>query len=89
MWYIEKIIIIKELDNMLSFSEFIQLKNKDINGSDIRKSEYAGIRAILETVKENYRFIVDNEKKKIIEEFVKRITENKNGSSVRSKKVEK
>ena len=72
---------------MLSFSEFIQMKNKDINGSDIRKSEYAGIRAILEIIKENYRFIVDSEKRRIIEEFVKRMTENKNGSSVRSKKV--
>ena len=44
---------------MLSFGEFIQLKNKDINGSDIRKSEYAGIRAILEVIKENIRSVKD------------------------------
>ena len=74
---------------MISFSEFIQMKNKDINGSDIRKSEYAGIRAILETIKENCIFIVDSEKRRIIEDFVKRMTENKNGSPVRSKKTKK
>ena len=70
---------------MLSFGEFIQLKNKDINGSDIRKSEYAAVRAILETIKENIRFVVDAEKRKIIDEFVEKLMGGKNGNSIRNK----
>ena len=53
-----------ELCNMLAFGEYIQMKNRDLHGSDIRKSEYAGIRAILEVIKENIRYIVDNNKRK-------------------------
>jgi len=74
---------------MLSFGEYIQMKNKDLHGSDIRKSEYAGIRAILEIVKENVRFVVDAEKRKIIDEFVEKIMGSKNGNSVRDKVIKK
>ena len=74
---------------MLSFGDYIQMKNKDLHGSDIRKSEYAGIRAVLEVVKENYKFIVDNEKRKIIDEFVEKIMGSKNGNSVRDKVIKK
>lgn len=74
-----------ELCNMLAFGEYIQMKNKDLHGSDIRKSEYAGIRAVLEVVKENYKFIVDNEKRKIIDDFVENLMGGKNGNAIRSK----
>jgi len=74
---------------MLSFGDYIQMKNKDLHGSDIRKSEYAGIRAILEIVKENVRFVVDAEKRKIIDEFVEKIMGSKNGNSVRDKVIKK
>jgi len=74
---------------MLSFGDYIQMKNKDLHGSDIRKSEYAGIRAILEIVKENVRFVVDAEKRKIIDEFVEKIMGIKNGNSVRDKVIKK
>ena len=74
-----------ELCNMLSFGEFIQLKNKDINGSDIRKSEYAGIRAILEVIKENIRFVVDVEKRNLIEDFVEKMIGGNNGNCGRNK----
>lgn len=70
---------------MLSFGEFIQMKNKDLHGSDIRKSEYACIRAILETIKENIRFVVDAEKRKIIDDFVEKLMGGKNGNAIRSK----
>ena len=74
-----------ELCNMLAFGEYIQMKNKDLHGSDIRKSEYAGIRAVLEVVKENYKFIVDNEKRKIIDEFIEKLMGSKNGNGIRNK----
>ena len=74
-----------ELCNMLAFGEYIQMKNKDLHGSDIRKSEYAGIRAILEVVKENIRYIVDNNKRKIIEDFVEKLMGGKNGNGIRNK----
>jgi len=70
---------------MLAFGEYIQMKNKDLHGSDIRKSEYAGIRAVLEVVKENYKFIVDNEKRKIIDEFIEKLMGSKNGNGIRNK----
>ena len=72
---------------MLAFGEYIQMKNKDLHGSDIRKSEYAGIRAVLEVVKENYKFIVDNEKRKIIDDFVERLMGCKNGTGARNKDI--
>ena len=76
---------------MITFSEFMKLKSKDLFGTEIRKTEQAGIRAIVETAKENERFIVNIEKKKLIEDFVNKLLEkgNKNGSSTGSKKVEK
>ena len=73
------------LCNMLSFGEFIQMKNRDLHGSDIRKSEYAAVRAILETIKENIRFVIDAEKRNIIEAFVERLMGGKNGNGIRSK----
>lgn len=74
---------------MLSFGDYIQMRNKDLHGSDIRKSEYAGIRAILEAIKENIRFIVDDNKRRIIEEFVERLMGGKDGNSVRDKVIKK
>lgn len=70
---------------MLAFGEYIQMKNRDLHGSDIRKSEYAGIRAILETIKENRRYVVDAEKRNIIDDFVERLMGGKNGNGIRSK----
>ena len=74
-----------ELCNMLAFGEYIQMKNRDLHGSDIRKSEYAGIRAILEVIKENIRYIVDNNKRKIIEDFVEKMMDGRSGNGIRSK----
>ena len=70
---------------MLSFGEFMKLKSKDLFGTEIRKTEQAGIRAIVETVKENERFIMSNEKKKLIEYFVNKLMEKTNGNSIRNK----
>ena len=75
------------LCKMLSFGEFIQMKNKDLHGSDVRKSEYAAVRAVLEVVKENYKFIVDNEKRKITDDFVEKLMGCKNGNGARNKDI--
>ena len=70
---------------MISFGEFIQMKNKDIHGSDVRKSEYASIRAMLEAIKENIRFVVDAEKRKVIESFVEKLMGKDDGNGIRGK----
>ena len=56
---------------MITFSEFISIKQRDITGRDIKKSEPAATRAILATIKENIIFIHDKNLKDKIEEFVK------------------
>ena len=74
---------------MITFSEFMKLKSKDLFGTEIRKTEQAGIRAIVETVKENERFIMSNEKKKLIEYFVNKLLEKTNGNNYGNKNTKK
>ena len=74
---------------MITFSEFMKLKSKDLFGTEIRKTEQAGIRAIVETVKENERFIMSNEKKKLIEYFVNKLMEKTNGNTYGNQNTKK
>jgi len=74
---------------MLSFSDFIKLKSKDIFGTDIRKTEFAGIRAIVECIKENDRFIVSVDKKKLIQDFLDRLMEKKPSGNINRDKKSK
>ena len=74
---------------MITFSEFMKLKSKDLFGTEIRKTEQAGIRAIVETAKENERFIVNIEKKKLIEDFVNKLLEKSNGNNIRNQNTKK
>ena len=70
---------------MITFGEFIQMKNKDLHGSDIRKTEPAGLRSIIECIKENQRFIISLDKKKLIESFLKKLLEKTNGNDFGNK----
>jgi len=72
---------------MLSFTEFVRMKALDLSGKDIKKTEHAAVRAIVECIKENERWIISVDRKKLIEEFLKRIM--KNGNIARSKEDKK
>ena len=72
---------------MLSFTEFVRMKALDLSGKDVKKTETAAVRAICEVVKENERWSSSVDKKKLIEEFLKRMM--KNGSVTRSKEDKK
>ena len=74
---------------MITFSEFMKLKSKDLFGTEIRKTEQAGIRAIIETVKENERFIVSKDKKNLIEDFVNKLLEKSNGNNYGNQNTKK
>ena len=64
---------------MMTFSEFVKMKQLDMNGSDIKKSERAGIRAIVECIKENERFIVNVDKKKMLSTLIEKLLEKSKG----------
>lgn len=72
---------------MLSFTEFVRMKALDLSGKDVKKTETAAVRAICEVVKENERWIISVDRKKLIEEFLKRIM--KNGNIARNKEDKK
>ena len=43
--------------NLLSFTEYLKMKQNDLHGSDIKLSEKAAIRKIIETIAEYERFV--------------------------------
>lgn len=43
--------------NLLSFTEYLKMKQNDLHGNDIKLSERAAIRKIIETVAEYERFV--------------------------------
>ena len=56
---------------MITFTEFISMKQRDITGKDIKKSEAAAKRAIITAIKENIIFIHDKNLKDKIDDFIK------------------
>lgn len=56
---------------MITFTEFVSMKQRDLTGKDIKKSEPAAKRAIITAIKENIIFIHDKNLKEKIENFVK------------------
>ena len=74
---------------MITFTQFMKLKAKDLFGTEIRKTEQAGIRAIVETAKENERFIISSDKKKLIEDFVNKLLEKTNGNTYGNQNTKK
>ena len=56
---------------MITFTQFISMKQRDLTGKDIKKSETAAKRSIITSIKENIIFIHDKNLKEKIENFVK------------------
>lgn len=61
---------------MLSFQEFLKLKQQDMFGTDVRKTEYAACRNIVTVVQENIKFVqnpkIKNELENIVQLLMKK-----------------
>lgn len=55
---------------MLSFQDFLKMKQQGIMGTDVRKTEYAACRAIITTVKENIKFVQNEQLKQLLEQMM-------------------
>ena len=62
---------------MISFTEFINLKAKDISGVGIQKTESAAIRTIIECVREEIIHIKSNAVRKMLENFMSELIKRK------------
>ena len=62
---------------MISFTEFINLKAKDISGVGIQKTESAAIRTIIECVREEMIHIKSNTVKKMLENVMSELMKRK------------
>lgn len=56
---------------MITFTQYVAMKQRDFTGKDVRKSEFAAKRAIITAIKENIIFIHDKDLKDKIDDFVK------------------
>lgn len=62
---------------MISFSDFINLKAKDIGGVGIQKTESAAIRKVIECIREEMIHIKSNTVKKFLEDIMSELIKRK------------
>lgn len=62
---------------MISFSDFITLKAKDVGGVGIQKTESAAIRKVIECIREEMIHIKSNAVKKILENVMSELMKRK------------
>lgn len=62
---------------MITFTEFVNLKAKDVGGVGIQKTESAAIRTIIECIREQIIYIKSNAMKKILENVMSELMKRK------------
>lgn len=62
---------------MLTFQDFIKLKQQDLFGTDVRKTEYAAVRSILTVIQENLKFVQNQKLKQQLEQLIEELKRKK------------
>ena len=62
---------------MITFTEFVNLKAKDIGGVGIQKTESAAIRKVIECIREEMIHIKSNTVRKMLENFMSELIKRK------------
>ncbi len=62
---------------MISFTEFINLKAKDVGGVGIQKTESAAIRKVIECIREEMIYIKSNTIRKMLDNIMSELMKRK------------